>query len=40
MSKCQFGVSTVAYLGHIISPQGVAADPEKLAAIQSWVYPR
>ncbi|MCH87697.1 Ty3/gypsy retrotransposon protein, partial [Trifolium medium] len=39
MSKCQFGVSTGAYLGHIISPQGVAADPEKLAAIQSWVYP-
>ncbi|MCH83963.1 transposon Tf2-1 polyprotein, partial [Trifolium medium] len=40
MSKCQFGVPSVAYLGHIISPQGVSADPEKLAAIQNWPPPR
>ena len=39
MSECQFGVSTVAYLGHIISPQGVAADPEKISVIQAWPIP-
>ena len=38
-SKCQFGVSTVAYLGHIISKDGVSADPEKIHAIQSWPPP-
>ena len=35
-SKCQFEVSTVAYLGHIISKEGISADPEKIQAIQSW----
>lgn len=38
-SKYQFGVSTVGYLGHIISSQGVAADPDKLKAIQDWPTP-
>jgi hypothetical protein len=40
MSKCQFGVSTVAYLGHIISSMGVSADPDKIHAIQHWPTPR
>ncbi|KAJ0895862.1 putative nucleotidyltransferase, Ribonuclease H [Helianthus annuus] len=38
-SKCTFAVSSVAYLGHIISAKGVEADPEKLSAIQSWPVP-
>lgn len=38
-SKCLFGVTTVDYLGHIISKQGVAADPAKLKAIQEWLAP-
>ncbi|CAL9017599.1 unnamed protein product [Prunus brigantina] len=33
MSKCPFGVSTIEYLGHIISRQGVSADPSKLNAV-------
>lgn len=32
-SKCAFGVMQVAYLGHLISQQGVAPDPDKLSAI-------
>jgi hypothetical protein len=28
-SKCQFGVSEIDYLGHLISNQGVRADPSK-----------
>lgn len=40
MSKCSFGVSKVAYLGHIISAQGVEVDPEKVSAILNWPTPR
>lgn len=34
--KCAFGQSSVAYLGHVISAKGVAADPEKLEAVKEW----
>lgn len=38
-SKCEFGVNQIGYLGHIISVDGVAADPEKLQAIAAWPVP-
>ena len=37
--KCEFGRTQVAYLGHIISGQGVAADPSKIQAMNSWPTP-
>jgi hypothetical protein len=39
MSKCQFGVLRVSYLGHIISEQGVAVDPAKIQAVIDWPPP-
>lgn len=36
--KCAFGQSKIAYLGHIISGKGVAADPEKIAAVKQWPF--
>lgn len=33
LTKCHFGVNSVDYLGHIITGQGVQADPSKLQAI-------
>lgn len=39
LSKCEFAVSIISYLGHIISQLGVAVDPEKLSTIQSWPVP-
>jgi len=39
-SKCAFGVSSISYLGHIISADGVAMDPEKVQAVADWPQPR
>lgn len=38
--KCEFGRAALEYLGHIISSKGVAADPEKILAMQSWPTPK
>ncbi|KAH7528992.1 hypothetical protein FEM48_Zijuj05G0136200 [Ziziphus jujuba var. spinosa] len=35
----QFGVTTVNYLGHLISEHGMAVDPSKIEAIQAWPVP-
>jgi hypothetical protein len=34
--KCSFGKTTVSYLGHVISAQGVAMDADKVEAVWSW----
>ena len=38
--KCEFGVSKVKVLGHIVSSEGIAADPEKIEAIRDLATPR
>jgi len=37
--RCSFGQSQLEYLGHIISGEGVAADPQKLEVMRSWPTP-
>jgi hypothetical protein len=39
-SKCTFGAESVAYLGHVITAQGVSMDANKVAAVQAWRRPR
>lgn len=34
--KCAFALSTVEYLGHLISAEGVAVDPSKVTTVQNW----
>jgi hypothetical protein len=34
ISKCYFYQDKILYLGHIISEQGIAADPEKIESIR------
>ena len=38
-SKCQFGRSSVGFLGHVMSERGVAVDPRKVAAVAEWATP-
>lgn len=38
-SKFTFAQWTIAYLGHVISADGVATDPSKISAIQAWPTP-
>lgn len=38
--KCAIGQSQVAYLGHIVSGEGVAVDPEKIKTMQEWTLPQ
>ncbi|WVZ88489.1 hypothetical protein U9M48_035006 [Paspalum notatum var. saurae] len=40
LSKCTFASQQIAYLGHLISAQGVATDPSKIAAVTNWPTPK
>jgi len=39
-SKCSFGQTTIHYLGHIVSGEGVGLDPEKIAIMLQWPSPK
>jgi hypothetical protein len=39
-SKCSFGEHSVAYLGHVISADGVTMDEQKVRNVLDWPLPR
>nr|CAH66013.1 OSIGBa0093M15.3 [Oryza sativa] len=39
-SKCEFWLSEVKFLGHVISSGGVAVDPSNVESILSWKQPK
>ncbi|KAL0541683.1 hypothetical protein IC582_021738 [Cucumis melo] len=35
-SKCEFWLKKVSFLGHVVSSEGVSADPAKIEAVTNW----
>lgn len=35
--KCYFGQAKLEYLGHLISYEGIMADPTKIRAMEEWL---
>ncbi|XP_074322839.1 uncharacterized protein LOC141659812 [Apium graveolens] len=40
LSKCEFWLQEVQFLGHIVSNEGIKVDPIKIEAIMNWERPR
>ena len=38
-SKCEFWLSRVGFLGHMVSADGIYMDPQKVEAVASWEQP-
>ncbi|KAL5567777.1 hypothetical protein UlMin_024352 [Ulmus minor] len=38
-SKCDFWLSKVHFLGHVVSKEGVSVDPAKVEAVSKWAAP-
>ena len=38
--KCDFWLEKVAFLGHVISKEGIAVDPSKVEAVMNWKAPK
>jgi hypothetical protein len=39
VSKCEFWMKQVAFLGHVISKGGISVDPSKIRDLLSWNVP-
>ena len=39
-SKCHFICQEVQYLGHLLSPEGIRPNPERIAAVREYTTPR
>ena len=39
-SKCHLLQSSVKYLGHVVSTDGISTDPDKISAVKNWPVPK
>ncbi|GJW81342.1 hypothetical protein Tco_0145317 [Tanacetum coccineum] len=39
-SKCDFWLSKVQFLGHVIDSEGIHVDPAKIESIKDWASPK
>ena len=40
LSKCEFWLDEVQFLGHVISAQGISVDPTKIETVVKWERPQ
>ncbi|WMV10112.1 hypothetical protein MTR67_003497 [Solanum verrucosum] len=40
LSKCEFWLDEVTFLGHVVSAEGVKVDPSKIQAVVEWKPPK
>ncbi|XP_052732432.1 uncharacterized protein LOC128196232 [Vigna angularis] len=40
LSKCEFWMKSVQFLGHVVSAEGISMDPSKVRAVLEWASPR
>ena len=40
LSKCEFWLTEVSFLGHIVSKEGIRVDPKKIEVVVEWKPPR
>jgi hypothetical protein len=40
LDKCEFWLSQIHFLGHVVSKDGVAVDPSKVEAVLRWERPK
>jgi hypothetical protein len=39
LSKCEFWLEKIAFLGHILTAEGIEVDPSKVEAVSKWKQP-
>ena len=40
LSKCDFWIREVHFLGHVVNKKGIHVDPSKIEAIKNWAAPK
>jgi hypothetical protein len=40
ISKCEFWINEVSFLGHVISSEGIIVDPSKVRDVLDWELPK
>ena len=40
LSKCEFWLKEVSFLGHTVSEEGIRVDPKKIEVVLDWKPPR
>ena len=38
-SKCEFWLTSVTFLGHVVSKEGIRVDLAKIEAVRGWTQP-
>nr|GFC26504.1 putative reverse transcriptase domain-containing protein [Tanacetum cinerariifolium] len=40
LSKCEFCIQEVHFLGHVVNSDGIHVDPSKIVAVKNWKAPK